>query len=118
MTKRETTMLRGYARRMAEVAKLAAEMNDIQAAFKRMTGREIGNEDLERVLTGDRLATLAAEMAAERPEQPDPLQDDVLTGYGDAPPAAPGSALGLAPAPAALVDAASMEPVKWGQPGV
>lgn len=117
MTKRATTMVRGYARRMAEIARLATEMKNIDVAYTKMMGRGISDEDLEQVLTGDRLATLAAEMAAERPAAPQEFEQDVLEGYGDPAPAAPGSALGLAPAPAALVDAASMEPVKWGHPG-
>jgi hypothetical protein len=101
MTKRATTMVRGYARRMAEVAKLAAEMQDIQAAYTRMMGREISTEDLEHVLTGDRLATIHAGMVADRPAAQSEFVDDVLEPAGDAPqPYALGApALGLAPAP-------------------
>lgn len=119
MSKRQHTLLLGYARRMSEVAKLAGEMKDIADKYEREFGAKINDGDLSRVLTGERLAKLHAELAADRPAQPDPLQDDVLTGMGDtaqpgtAP--APGSALGLAEAPKPLVDMASTDPVKWGR---
>lgn len=119
MSKRQHTLLMGYAKRMGEIAKLAAEMKDIADKYEREFGVRIADGDLSRVLTGERLAKLHAELAADRPAQPEGFAQDVLTGMGDtaqpgtAP--APGSALGLAEAPKPLVDLASTEPVKWGQ---
>lgn len=103
MTKRETTMLRGYARRMGEIARLAAEMNDIKAAYTKMTGHDIQKEDLERVLTGDRLATLLADIRAERPAEAQESEDDVLEPVSDPAPPAGAPALGLVPAPSGLI---------------
>lgn len=114
MSKRQHTLLLGYARRMEQVAKLAAEMNNIEVTYRREFGGEAWDAELQRAMTGERLARLHAELAAERPEPPREFQEDVLTGYGDTAPAAQGSALGLAAAPQELVDVMSEEPIKWG----
>ncbi len=114
---KKTSLLLGYARRMEQVARLATEMSDIRATYVREFG-EWDEDEMSRAMTGDRLAKLHAELRADAPAQPDPLQDDVRTGMGNTAqpgtPPAPGSALGLAPAPQPLVDMASTEPVKWG----
>lgn len=102
MSKRKNTLLLGYARRMEQVARLATEMNDIEASYRREFGGDAWEADLKGAITGERLARLASELRADAPGQPDPLQDDTET--RPEPAVAPGAALGLAPAPRWLSD--------------
>lgn len=121
MTNERTSLLRGYVRRMEEIARLTLEMRDIHTKYERKFGEGIQADALTETALGDRLATLVASLRADGPEQPSEFAQDVSEGMGDtALPGttpAPGSALGPAEAPKALIDMASTEPVKWGRRG-
>lgn len=96
---RKTSLLLGYARRMEEVATLATQMQVIEARYRRENPGCDWDADLKEAMAGDRLARLARELRAGSPEQPGTADDNVLEPVGDPHPPAPGSALGLVPAP-------------------